>query len=205
MEEGIVYVLTNAAMPGLVKIGMTTRAEVSARMAELWTTGVPIPFECAFAGRVADARKVERAFHTAFGPNRINPSREFFEIEAIQVIALLELMSIENLTPQINTELDKVDVASKEAGKRLQTKRPRFSFTEMGIFPNDVLISTVNGETCEVIDDRNILFRSEPMSLTAATKIVLENNYNIAPGPYWTFNGRKVRDIYNETYPLIEN
>lgn len=51
MEEGIVYVLKNPAMPGLVKIGITTRAEVHIRMTELYTTGVPLPFECSFAAK----------------------------------------------------------------------------------------------------------------------------------------------------------
>jgi len=71
MEEGIVYILTNPAMPNLVKIGMTTRLEVGIRMSELYTTGVPVPFECSFAGKVADVKKVEKAFHKAFGPYRI--------------------------------------------------------------------------------------------------------------------------------------
>ncbi len=35
MIEGIVYILTNLAMKGLVKIGMTTREMVDIRMAEL--------------------------------------------------------------------------------------------------------------------------------------------------------------------------
>ncbi len=48
MKEGIVYILTNPAMPNLVKIGMTTRLEVGIRMSELYTTGVPVPFECSF-------------------------------------------------------------------------------------------------------------------------------------------------------------
>ena len=52
MSEGIVYVLTNPAMPGMVKIGKTGR-EVEARLNDLYTTGVPLPFECAYAGRVA--------------------------------------------------------------------------------------------------------------------------------------------------------
>ena len=38
--EGTVYVLTNQAMKGLVKIGKTTR-DVSLRLADLYTTGVP--------------------------------------------------------------------------------------------------------------------------------------------------------------------
>lgn len=41
----IVYVLTNPSMPGLVKIGKTTQKEVSERMTQLYTTGVPTPFE----------------------------------------------------------------------------------------------------------------------------------------------------------------
>ena len=52
MSEGIVYVLTNPAMPGMVKIGKTGR-EVEARLNDLYTTGVPLPFECAYAARVA--------------------------------------------------------------------------------------------------------------------------------------------------------
>ena len=40
----IVYVLTNQAMPGIVKIGMTERDDVQRRMNELYSTGVPLPF-----------------------------------------------------------------------------------------------------------------------------------------------------------------
>jgi hypothetical protein len=40
----IVYVLTNEAMPGLVKIGLTTDS-VEARLTQLSShTGVPLPF-----------------------------------------------------------------------------------------------------------------------------------------------------------------
>ena len=52
MEYGIVYLLTNPVMPGLVKIGMTTQEDIDKRMKELYTTGVPVPFECQFACKV---------------------------------------------------------------------------------------------------------------------------------------------------------
>ena len=48
----IVYALTNPAMPGIVKIGMTDRDDVKRRMSDLYTTGVPLPFECAVAWEI---------------------------------------------------------------------------------------------------------------------------------------------------------
>lgn len=64
MEYGIVYLLTNPVMPGLVKIGMTTQEDIDKRMKELYTTGVPVPFECKFACKVkkSDCLKIEKAF-----------------------------------------------------------------------------------------------------------------------------------------------
>jgi hypothetical protein len=47
-KHGIVYILTNLAIPGLAKIGQTTN-EVTNRLNELNTTGVPLPFDCFFA------------------------------------------------------------------------------------------------------------------------------------------------------------
>lgn len=38
MEYGIVYLLTDPVMPGLVKIGMTAQEDIDKRMKELYTT-----------------------------------------------------------------------------------------------------------------------------------------------------------------------
>lgn len=93
MEYGIVYLLTNPVMPGLVKIGMTTQEDIDKRMKELYTTGVPVPFECKFACKVkkSDCLKIEKALHKAFEPQRINQNREFFRINVDQAQAILEL------------------------------------------------------------------------------------------------------------------
>ena len=50
-------------MLGLVKIGKTTQLDVEDRMKQLFSTGVPVPFDCAFACQVKDATEVERALH----------------------------------------------------------------------------------------------------------------------------------------------
>lgn len=202
--EGIVYILTNEAMPGMVKIGMTTREEIELRMGELYSTGVPLPFQCEFAGKVVDVKTVEKAFHTAFGPNRVNPSREFFEIAPEQAIGLLKLLCIEDMTPQVESELDKVDEVSKQAVKSYRKKRPPIDYMEMGLEIGNELQACDYEETCQIVSNKKVLFRGEEISLTRATKIILNNEYNVAPGPHWEFKGRRVRDIYNETYPQEE-
>lgn len=67
-NKGIVYVLTNSAMPGLVKIGMTTRESINTQMKELYSTGISVPFDCVYACevRVSDCAKIEKALHKAF-------------------------------------------------------------------------------------------------------------------------------------------
>lgn len=79
-NKGIVYLLTNECMPGIVKIGMTSRADMDNRLKELYTTGVPQPFECVYACKVDCFKELEQALHEAFEPQRINPNREFFEL-----------------------------------------------------------------------------------------------------------------------------
>jgi hypothetical protein len=54
--------------------------------------------------------------------------------------------------------------------------------------------------TATVIAPKRVNFRKEEMSLTAATRIMLGLDYSVSPVSYWTFNGRSLRDIYNETY-----
>ena len=50
----IVYILTNEAMPDMVKIGITSTT-VEERMKSLQSTGVPLPFTCYYAAEVEDA------------------------------------------------------------------------------------------------------------------------------------------------------
>ena len=104
--QGIIYILTNPIMPGIIKIGKTTQEDVKLRMAQLYSTGVPLPFECEYAAKVNNIDEVERALHTAFGPDRVNPKREFFEIEAIQAITIIKLLELENVSPLVEQEAD---------------------------------------------------------------------------------------------------
>lgn len=100
-EKNIVYVLTNLAMPGLVKIGMTDRS-VEDRVKELsHPSGVPTSFKVHYACTVKDAEFVEKQVHLAFnfGDNRLNQKREFFKIDPQRIVDILKLVEIEDVTP----------------------------------------------------------------------------------------------------------
>ena len=204
VRAGIVYVLTNPAMPGLVKIGKTSRGNINERLNELYSTGVPVPFECAFAARVTDEATVEKAFHLAFGPYRLNPKREFFQIEPEQAITLLELMADEDVTPALQREADAVDVEAKDASSKLKARRPIMNFLEMSIpVGSELSFNQPPHEIAIVKSERKVEFRGEETFLTAATRELLDIDYNVNPSLYWSYNGRPLRDIYNETYEML--
>jgi hypothetical protein len=164
---------------------------------------VPVPFECEYAARVSDENEVEKAFHLAFGPYRINPKREFFQIEPEQAIALLRLMTIEDVTPALKAEADKVDVDSKESVKKLKSRRPPLNFVEMNIPIGAKLKFSQNDTEVEVLTEKKVKCEDEVLSLTAATSKLLNLGRSVSPGPYWLYKGKTIRDIYEETYEAV--
>lgn len=198
----IVYVLTNPAMPGIVKIGKTTQLEVEERMKQLYSTGVPVPFDCAFACQVKDATEVEKALHFAFGNGRINPNREFFKIEPERVIAVLKLLKVEDITNQVEKTIEAdVTAADKQSAQNLKdARRPRMNFHELNIPNGSVLVSKDGLIQVTVAGEKKIEFNGSVCSLTAATRKVLglPDGYPLQPSPHWTFNGKSVKEIYEE-------
>ena len=93
----IIYILSNEAMPGILKIGRTWN--LKERMKDLDNSSVPMPFECAYAALVEDAIFVERQLHTIFASFRVRGRREFFRIDPAPVIAAIELVEVQSLTP----------------------------------------------------------------------------------------------------------
>lgn len=77
---GVVYVLSNPCMPGIVKIGQTTR-KIDERLRELSiSTGVPQPFvrEALFSS--TDPNRDEQNIHNRLSVARVSDNREFFRL-----------------------------------------------------------------------------------------------------------------------------
>lgn len=205
----IVYVLTNPAMPGLVKIGKTTQLEVEDRMKQLYGTGVPVPFDCAFACQVKDATEVERALHFAFGNGRINPNREFFRIEPERVIAVLKLLKVDDITLQFEKQLEAdIEVVDKQSSNNLKEiqVRPKMNFYELGVPQGSVLVSKDGQLQVTVVEEKKVNLNGTVCSLTMATRklLGLPDDRPIQPSPYWTFNGKTIKEIYEAFHSSVE-
>jgi hypothetical protein len=199
-QLSVVYVLTNSAMSGLVKIGRTSQEDANGRIAQLYTTGVPVPFTLEFACKVPNAEEVEKALHIAFAPWRVNPKREFFRMEAHQAIAILKLLHVEDATAEVSHQPTGLDPESVEAADQLKARRPNLNYVEMGIPIGEVLQTTHGPVTVTVVGARKVMLGDEEVSLTEATRQVLGIDYNVAPAPHWLYKGRSLSELYEATY-----
>ena len=87
IHDGYLYVLSNPAMPGILKIGVTERSGAH-RARELYSgaTGVPSPFRLEFEVTVRNALLRERHVHDALEIYRFNSSREFFRVDLFTAV-----------------------------------------------------------------------------------------------------------------------
>lgn len=188
-DYGVVYVLTNPVMPGLVKIGMTKRGDVGKRMRELYKTGVPVPFECEYACKVNHdvCHEIERALHVVFEKKRVNDSREFFKVASEKVIPILQVFSKGEITVEIQEQIRK--------------RRPSLDYRLMGIAEGEELTYDFDPSvTVKVVSNKKVSYNGEEISLTAVTKQIMGITRELQPTSYWSYQGRNLKDIYEETF-----
>ena len=185
----IVYILTNEAMPGFVKIGLTTDS-VESRIAQLSSaTGVPLPFECHFAAEVNDCAKLERTLHKLFSECRINPKREFFKIDPEKVVLAISIGDFVEVTPG----LTQVDEQEQTALEKVKARRPNIRLDAIGIRVGHVLtFSRDDSMTAMVVDDGKVNFEGEVQSISAAALRALHRLGYKTPSAsgseHWMFN-----------------
>lgn len=186
----IIYILTNEAMPGYVKIGKTNNS-LEQRVRELSaSTSVPLPFTVFYACTVKEAQFVEHQLHDAFDNNRVNPRREFFQIAPERVVAALKLAEIENITPHkdlIESEED------REAHEDALERRGRFNF-ELAKIPlgAEIYFSRDDNKKAKVVDlysTKSIEYNGIITSLSTSAQEILGVSYGVAGTDYWMYDG----------------
>lgn len=193
--KGIVYLLTNPVMPGLTKIGKTSPDSLSARMQSLYNTSIPVAFSCFYACLVDDVDKVEKNLHDAFDDFRVNPRREFFEIDPERIRSVLELIALEDITP---VETDFEDNIDKKAFETANEMRSRINFKMLNIPIGSTLhFSKDETITSTVISNRTIEFDGTETSLSASAADILTTKFNyksraVSGSDYWMFENEKL-------------
>ena len=194
----IIYVLVNEAMPGLVKIGLTTD-NVESRISQLSThSGIPLPFECYFAAEVKDCAKLEKTLHQLFSEYRINPKREFFKIDPEKVVLAISIGEFKEITPGA-VEIDKEE---QQALAKAKARRPRIKLEALGIKSGDILTcSRDENITAAVVDGGKVDFQGEILSLSAAALKALHSLGYSTPAAsgsdYWMFEGELLDERRN--------
>lgn len=198
-NSGIVYVLSNPAMDGYIKIGKTSgddAKDVIKRMRELDTTGIPRAFHCEYAAVVDDNRDVEKALHVAFGENRVRQNREFFEgIPPFRVKAILERFSLADVTP--STPNDTTTEGEIERPPRTPIFTLRMADIKVGEHLEWADNRTIK---CKTINDRLVEYEGEEYALSKLTARLKGWKLNYAQvGPYWLYED-KTLDEWREQY-----
>ncbi|MEV1159306.1 GIY-YIG nuclease family protein [Micromonospora chokoriensis] len=89
-HRGVIYILANQYMPGLLKIGQTTR-DLETRAREISrATGVPADFDIVYDEIVSDAGAAEAAIHAQLATARVNKLREFFRLDTRSAIKAVQ-------------------------------------------------------------------------------------------------------------------
>lgn len=191
----IVYILENIAMPGYVKIGLTTTS-VEQRMRELDNTAVPLPFRCYYAANVERPEFVEARLHTAFGDFRVRPNREWFKVDPYRVKAALELAALSEATPRADVLTDPSDA---EALRAATPRQGLFTFSEVNIpVGSELRFARDETITAKVADDRRIEFEGQLTSLSRAALICLKRagfDWTTVNGVgFWLFDGETLSE-----------
>ncbi len=182
MSKGIVYILTNPSLDGWVKIGMSTRNDIEARLTELNRhENLPLSYRAYAIYEVEKPHEVEKHIHSLFdiideslharetlSSGRIR-EREFFRITPERAFAVLQAVShlrndencLKLITPNAE-QIEEEQIAEQIA------RRPNFRFSMLQI-PIGTELSFLYDESCicYTIDTNNkIEFEGEEYSLS---------------------------------------
>ncbi|MDB4012356.1 GIY-YIG nuclease family protein [Planktomarina temperata] len=93
---GFVYVMSNPAFDGRVKIGKSIKDPTADRVSELNnTTAVPEPFKVEYYCYVDNFDEIETKVHRLLSANRPNRGREFFHVEVNYAVETIQTIANE--------------------------------------------------------------------------------------------------------------
>lgn len=193
MSKGYIYIMTNPALKGMVKIGYV--ADVEMRRKQLSTTALPYEYEV-YATYETPGALEDKKLHAMIdnlNPDlRVSKNREFFVMSPEDAYSLLEAISTISGS---KARLKKVKV---NPVKKQKVRRPPVDFTKCNIPIGAELVFIEDPSiVATVVSDRKVEYNGEITSLSAITGAIKGHS---TQGPsYFTYNGKKVSEIAEET------
>ena len=176
-QPGVVYVLSNAGMEGIVKIGRVrgiTLQDVRKRVGGL-RTGSPYPYNIEYASRVNDAVRAERTLHQIHNANRLREhggGSEWFAISVESARATFELAGLELLKEVDEPDVDEIPTEPAATDSSPPTRRPPFTFDALGVPEGaELAYSPDENITCLVVsqDPPKVNYEGTEMTLGGLT------------------------------------
>ena len=193
MSKGYIYIMTNPALKGMVKIGYA--ADVEMRRKQLSTTALPYEYEV-YATYETPGALEDKKLHAMIdnlNPDlRVSKNREFFVMSPEDAYSLLEAIATISGS---KARLKKIKVSPV---KKQKVRRPPVDFTKCNIPIGAELVFIEDPNiVATVVSDRKVEYNGEITSLSAITGAIKGHS---TQGPsYFTYNGKKVSEIAEET------
>lgn len=194
MAKGYIYIMTNPALSGMVKIGYAT--DVETRRKQLSTTALPYDYEV-FAtyetsGKLED-KKLHKLIDNLNENLRVSKNREFFVMTPDEAYDLLESIAL------ISGTQDKlVKVGTTMSNSPQVVRRPAVNFSLCNIPVGAELVFVEDSSLkVTVVDDHKVQYGNIITSLSAIAKE--KKGYSVAGPSLFTYNGKLVSDIAEDT------
>lgn len=194
MAKGYIYIMTNPALNGMVKIGYAV--DVEQRRRQLSTTALPYEYETyatyETSGRLED-KKLHKLIDNLNPDLRVTSNREFFVMSPEAAYELLETIAI------ISGTTDKLRKVRITEESRQKVRKPPINFAKCGIPVGAELVYTDDPSVKVYVEsDRKVQYNNESTSLSAIVGM-LKGVKSIQGPMFFTYNGRLLTDIARET------
>lgn len=191
------YIMTNPALPNMVKIGYAK--DVEQRRKQLSTTALPYEYEVyatyETSGNLED-KKLHKMIDKLNPDLRVSKGREFFILSPQDAYELMEAIAV---ISDSQGKLKKAKNAeNKTSASAQKLRRPPINFKKCGIPVGAELVYTGDPSVVvTVADERKVLYKDELTSLSAIVGSIKKIK-SIQGTQWFTYKGKLLTDIAKE-------
>ena len=210
-SKGVIYILTNPSFPEYVKIGYADN--INKRLQQLNRSEcIPFAFRV-YATYEVSSRLSDLKLHSII--DKLNPNlrsvesfngkqriREFYAMSPEDAYAILDAIAemhgcgdkLKLIRP--SAEEAAAEATAQEIDTESTERASNFSFSKCQIPVGDMIEYCDDASIkAKVVDDRNVEYNGEIMSLTALAKLLSGKKYSIAGPKFFKYKGEWLNDI----------